>query len=113
MLKNYILIALRNLSRNKFYAFINIFGLSIGILCTLFIALFIKDELTYDKHHKNYKRIYRIESHIKVGDKVHRYALTPIPLGKALKAEFPEIAEVVRLFRNVAGQAFVVRYKDK
>jgi len=62
---------------------------------------------------ENYKRIYRIQSHIEVGDKVHRYALTPIPLGKALKAEFPEITEVVRLFRNVAGQAFVVRYKDK
>ena len=51
MFKNYLTIALRNLSRNKVYAFINIAGLSIGLACAMLILLYVKDEVSFDKFH--------------------------------------------------------------
>ncbi len=63
MFKNYLIIALRNLSRNKVYAFINIAGLSIGLACSMLIILYVKDEVSYDRFHTNVEKIYRIVSH--------------------------------------------------
>ncbi|MEJ7679036.1 MAG: ABC transporter permease [Segetibacter sp.] len=60
MFKNYLTIALRNLSKNKVYAFINIAGLSIGLACSMLIILYVKDEVSYDRFHSNVKNIYRI-----------------------------------------------------
>ena len=60
MLKNYITIALRNLWKNKIFSFINIAGLSIGLACAMLIILYTKDELSYDRFHKNNPNIYRI-----------------------------------------------------
>jgi hypothetical protein len=60
MLKNYLKIAFRNLARNRLYSSINIFGLAAGLAVCLLIMLYILDELSYDKHHKDGDRIYRI-----------------------------------------------------
>ncbi len=60
MFKNYFTIALRNLLRNKVYAFINIAGLSIGLACAMLILLYVKDEVSYDRFHVNVQNIYRI-----------------------------------------------------
>jgi len=60
MFKNYLIIALRNLSKNKVYAFINIAGLSIGLACSMLIILYVKDEVSYDRFHSNVKNIYRV-----------------------------------------------------
>ena len=60
MFKNYFIIALRNLSRNKIYAFINIAGLSIGLACSMLIILYVKDEVSYDRFHAGVSQIYRI-----------------------------------------------------
>jgi putative ABC transport system permease protein len=62
MFKNYFRTAFRNLSRNKVYSFINISGLSIGLTCAMLIMLYVKDEVSFDKFHKNVKNIYRIVS---------------------------------------------------
>ena len=59
MLKNYIKIASRNLLKNKGFSFINLFGLTIGLACCLLIMLFVQDEQSYDRFHKNAERIYR------------------------------------------------------
>ena len=67
MLKNYLKIAVRNIKRNKIYSFINIAGLAIGIACCLLILLYIQDELSYDRFHKNADRIYRINTDLKFG----------------------------------------------
>jgi len=69
MLINYFRSALRNFSRNKGYALINILGLSLGITATIFILLYINDELGYDKHFPNYKRIYRAEGDFTINNK--------------------------------------------
>ena len=60
MIKNYIKIACRNLTRNKGFAITNLLGLTIGITCTIFIFLWVNDELTYDKFNTNYKSIYQV-----------------------------------------------------
>ncbi|MGB3863131.1 MAG: ABC transporter permease [Candidatus Aminicenantaceae bacterium] len=58
MIKNYIKIALRNLSRHKGYSFINIAGLAIGMACCILILLWVQDELSFDRFHKNADSIY-------------------------------------------------------
>ena len=60
MFKNYFKIAFRNLARNKIYSFINIAGLGIGLACALLIMLYVKDEISFDRFHKNVNHIYRI-----------------------------------------------------
>jgi putative ABC transport system permease protein len=61
MFKSYFKVALRNLTRNKIYAFINVAGLSMGLACAMLIILYVKDEVSYDRFHKNVSRIYRID----------------------------------------------------
>ena len=60
MIRNYFKIAIRNLFKDSFYSFINIFGLSIGITACLLILLYVSNELSYDKFHKDHKRIFRV-----------------------------------------------------
>src|SRR6187200_1583480 len=60
MFTNYFKTAFRNLTRNKIYSFINIAGLSIGLACTMFIMLYVKDEVSFDRFHKDVNHIYRI-----------------------------------------------------
>lgn len=60
MFRNYFRVALRNLLRNKVYAFINIAGLSIGLACAMLIILYVKDEVSYDRFHANVNNIYRV-----------------------------------------------------
>src|SRR5579871_2009081 len=62
MFKNYFKTAFRNLARNKVYSFINVAGLSIGLACAMLIMLYVKDEVSFDRFHKNVKNIYRIVS---------------------------------------------------
>ena len=57
MLKNFLKIALRNLVKNKIYSFINIGGLAVGMSVAMLIGLWIYDELSFDKYHKEYDRI--------------------------------------------------------
>ena len=111
MFRNYFIIAFRNLSRKKFYTTINILGLSIGLTCTILIALFVQNELSYDKHHKNYKRIYRLESHFNIQESEDLFAATAFPLGPALKLEYPkDVAEFCR-FMDMDNNLF--QYEGK
>jgi putative ABC transport system permease protein len=96
MLRNYLLTAIRNIFRDKFYTFINIFGLATGIGVVIFIMLYVKDELTYDKYNKNYKQIYRLESDFTIAGKEDKFAATQVPIAPTLKDEYPEIEEYVR-----------------
>lgn len=110
MFVNYFKSAWRNISRNRFYAVINIAGLSIGFLTAILILLFIKDEMNFDKHHSKYERIYRLESNFNINGKHDKFAIVPIPMGPAFKIEFPEVEEFVRL--NLADD-IRLRYLEK
>ncbi len=110
MIKNFILTAIRNISKNKLYAFINIFGLSIGIASAVLILLFITSELSYDKYHKNSDRIYRLHIQGKLEGSELNGAYSAVPAGPAFKEEIPEVAEFSRM--KETGQR-VIKYENK
>ncbi len=111
MLKNYLIVAFRNLKRNKFYSVINILGLAIGLTCMILIMLYVNDELSYDKHHLNHERVYRLESHFTIQDKDDYFALNSLPFAQAMKDEYPEVEEIVR-FREKANTMFKLGEKQ-
>lgn len=96
MIKNYFKMAMRNLQKHKFYSFINIIGLSIGIACCLLITLFIIDELTYDQYHEKSARIYRVTMESYFGGNEFKMAVTPAPMAAALINDYPEVEAVTR-----------------
>jgi putative ABC transport system permease protein len=101
MLKSLFAVAFRNLKRYPGYGMLNIFGLTIGITFSLFLIFYIRDELSYDKHHTKAERIYRINSYIKEPDKeMLKWAVTQYPLGPTLQKKFPEVEQAVRMVSN-------------
>lgn len=94
-------LSIRNLFRkNRLFTFINISGLAIGIASFLLVALFIVDEYSFDKYHKNASRIYRIALDFTSDGSVTNWAKTSAPIGQYLTGAFPEIEQVVRLRKN-------------
>ncbi len=110
MLKNFVKIAIRNLLKNKIFSFINITGLAIGIACCLLIMLFVQNELSYEKFHKNHENIYRVYFDLKIGDNEQIMAVTNAPMRDALIRDFPEVVNAAR-FRTYGYP--VMRYGDK
>jgi len=105
MLKSYFVIAIRNITRSKFYATINIVGLSTGILAAILITLYVKDELGYDKFHAKHERIFRIESRFNIGGSDDLIAVTSPAIGPTLTADYPYVENFVR-FANFGGNEF-------
>jgi putative ABC transport system permease protein len=100
MLKNYIKIALRNLLRNKLYSMVNIVGLAIAIACFLMIAMWVNNELSYDKHFKNADRIYRIEN-ILITDNVPKTMAAADPrLADHIREKYPEVEAITRFLNT-------------
>ena len=91
MLKHNLLIAFRNLRRNKNSFFINLIGLSIGLTCVLLIYLWVNDELHVNKYNKNDDQLYQILQNTPDGDKIQTWDWTPGILADALQKEIPEI----------------------
>lgn len=97
MIKNYLKIAFRTLSKYKGYALINIFGLSIGLASAILIMLFVQDELSYDKHHEKAERIYRVGLTGRIKKDDLNTAVTCYPMASTLKEEYPIVNEATRL----------------
>lgn len=95
MLKNYFTIAFRNLSKHRFYTFINIAGLAIGIAACLIITLFILHELSFDRHFANAERIYRLDSEINFNGNHADFAVAPAPAASTVLRDFPEVEAAV------------------
>ncbi|MEM7185551.1 MAG: ABC transporter permease [Bacteroidota bacterium] len=104
MIKNYIKIAWRNLLKNKGFTSINIIGLSLGIACFIVIAMFVTDELSYDKSHNRANDIYRIHSDISFGGTDLNMAVSADPMGETLKNDYPEVEEYVRLYGSTGSK---------
>ena len=96
MLKNYLKIAVRNIFRQKGYSFINIFGLAVALTCTLFILLWVQNELSWDSFQKNISTIYRVEQDQPTSKGIFHVNVTPFPMAKALKEEIPGIKKSTR-----------------
>ena len=97
MIKNFLKIAVRNLSKNKAFSFINIFGLAIGIAACLVIMLFVFYEKSFDAMHS--KNIYRLDEVQKFEGMVQpqNVALSMYPMGPTLVSDFPEIRNFTRV----------------
>jgi putative ABC transport system permease protein len=98
MFKNYIKIAWRNLQRQPGFTMLNILGLAIGIAGFLFLVLYIRDELSYDKFNTKADRIYRVALERKYPDRSRQYAIIPAGYAEAMATEYPGVEETCRLF---------------
>lgn len=98
MLRNYIKIAFRNLLRHKAFSFINIFGLAIGMACTILIMLWVQDELSYDRFHERTDRLYRVTSALPELDL--KAAISSAPIAQAVQSQIPAIKSAVRINAN-------------
>jgi putative ABC transport system permease protein len=96
MFKNFLIISLRNLARNKTYSLINIGGLAIGMACCLMIMLWVQNEFSYDRFHENSDRIYRLCIDGQVSGRIVRAPISNCPAGPAMVNDFPEIINAVR-----------------
>src|ERR1700761_7240660 len=97
MIKSYFKIAWRNLQKNKLFSFVNILGLTVGIVSCLLIGVYIKHELSYDNFHANADKLVRITMEYNLGGESQKMAVTGTKVGPQFKNEFPEIVDYVRL----------------
>jgi putative ABC transport system permease protein len=111
MFRNYLKIAFRNLVKHKLFSFINIIGVAIGLACFLLLTLYVKDELSYDRHHAHADRIYRLSRTFlsKDGSVSLRLGHAAPPFGPLIGQDFPEVEQTVRLLETDA----LVRYGEK
>ncbi|MBD0254408.1 MAG: ABC transporter permease [Cytophagales bacterium] len=107
MIRNYLTIALRNLLRQKLYSLIAIFGLAIGIAGCLLISLYVADELSYDQYHEKAGRVYRV---VMQESAARGIALSSAPFAPALKQEYPEVQQAVRVGTEGGGP---IRYGNR
>lgn len=100
MLRNYLKIAFRSLWRSKAHSLINVLGLSLGIVCCILIALFVKDEWTFDTFHSKADRIYRVYVREDYGENQQFFnTVTPLPMGPALVDNLPDVESYLRLVK--------------
>jgi putative ABC transport system permease protein len=111
MLKSYLKVAFRNILRHKFYSVLNISGLACGLTASILIGLYIYDEITFDKFHKDYQNIYHVGTHLRVGGQELITTSTCPPLAPAMVQQIPGVENATRLnpwsLKNV-----VVRYGE-
>ncbi|NBA85783.1 FtsX-like permease family protein [Emticicia sp. CRIBPO] len=96
MIRNYLKIAWRNLSRAKGYAFINIAGLAVGMAAAVLIFLWIQSELSFDRFYEKTGRIYQVFNRDVINDEPFVWDSTPVPLAPVLKQEYADIEDAVR-----------------
>ena len=95
MLRNYFKTAWRNLKRNKGFSFINVFGLAVGITCTLLIFLWVRDELAFDKFNKNYDRIYQIIANRDFKNHMFTDRNMVLPMAAELEKKYADVEHAV------------------
>ena len=102
MLKNFFVIAYRNILRNKSFSVINISGLAIGMASAMLILLWVQNEMTYDNFYKNKDRLYQSWNRDKNNSGINSWNVTPKPLAPGLKKDYPEIEKATRVGWNEA-----------
>jgi predicted permease len=109
MLSNYLKITFRNILKYKAFSLINISGLAIGMSCCFMILIWVLDEFSFDRFHKNSADIYRVIARIKSDNSINSTIWTPFPLGPGLKQEYPEVVEYARC---TLGERSSLRHGD-
>ena len=109
MFKNYFKIAFRNVLKQKGYSFINIFGLALGLSCSIFIFMWVYDELNFDTYNKNLNQLYRIEQDYYYSGETFHVSVTSRPCGPGLIEKIPEIINMSRY----SNAEILVGHEDK
>ncbi|MGB7294010.1 MAG: ABC transporter permease [Candidatus Aminicenantales bacterium] len=111
MLKNYLKVALRNLLKHKVYSFINILGLAVGIAASVLIALYIFDELSYDRFHAKADRTYRVVADWSNGgdSRIHQLG-TPSILARTIRGIYPQVESLVQISGPLGD--CVIKYRE-
>lgn len=107
MLKNYLFVALRNLSKRKVHSFINITGLAIGLASFILIFLYVQDEVSYDQYHAKSDRIYRVNSDVKGAEYSSSMAF---PVGETLVSDYDNFVEASVRFFNFQAPTVAISY---
>jgi putative ABC transport system permease protein len=110
MFGNAFKVTLRALYRDKLYALINVAGLALAIACCTILALYLRSELTYDRHNVQYERIYRVANEFNIAGKVDRFPATSQMLGPMLAEQFSEVQAFVRF--QGAGERLMIHGDD-
>ena len=113
MYRNYLLVGIRNLLKNRAFAAINIAGYALGLACCFLLGQFVLHELRYDQHHLYANRTYRIIREDQNGDEWLQNARTAAVLAPTLKQHFPELSEVVRLIGGAGTGRYLLQVEDK
>lgn len=108
MIRNYLKVAFRNLTKHKGYSLINVMGLAIGIACFILILLYVQDELSYDQYHSQADRIYRVAE---ILEGAEESASVPFPTGETLVAEYPDFVETSVRFFNLQAPSVAFAYE--
>lgn len=111
MIMNYFKLAFRNLMKHKTFSFINIFGLSIGLICCMLISLYIYHEYSYDGYHEKGERIYQLNSEMGTSGEMEAGATVPAAMAVVFEQEFPEIQETARLLRLFQDDKTLLQYQ--
>ena len=108
MIRHYLIHFLRNLSRNRLFSFINLLGLTVSIVCTLLIYLYVRHEFSYDRFHKHADRIYRINQTFIWGENSdYQFSSTGPGVAYAVKADIPEVELITSI--HTPGD-FIISY---
>ncbi len=114
MIRNYFLLAWRNLKKNRIFSLINILGLSVGLTCCLLIGFYLHYEFNFDTHHRNGDRVYQLGTvFVRVGgaDSENSNANSPAPMARMMQDVFPEIEKSARIMRLFADDKTLMQYK--
>jgi putative ABC transport system permease protein len=109
LLKSYLKTAVRNFWRNKSFSFINITGLAIGMAVSFLILLYVRNELSYDRYHKNSREIFRIALRMDAEGRTLDIASVPAPMGPKSVETYPEIINSARIRES---NKKIVQYED-
>ena len=117
MLRNYLKIAVRNLLRSKSFSTINILGLSVGMACCMLLLLYIRSELSFDRHHQHTNELYLMGQKTTIGrggsgSGNNESSMASAPYAFALKAEFPEIDQAGRLWVNLIEEKALLQVRE-
>ncbi len=111
MFKNYLRVAIRNLTKHRFYSLLNIVGLSVGLCSFILITQYVRDELSYDHYQSDLDNIYRMDFYGKINGNEFNTALASPPTAKVMIADFPEVVDATR-FRGT-GTWFIKKQNSE
>ena len=110
MFYNYLKIAIRNITKYRIFSIVNVLGLAFGIAISIIIYVFVRQEMSYDRYHKNHNRIYRINTRFEASETSFNSALTPYLMGEMLEKIIPEVEQTTRV---LMGSHKKISYNDR